>query len=316
MRTDDRTFNETGLPRQWRGCCLSLGNFDGVHLGHLSLLERLAAMSRRHGTEGVVMTFHPHPAEVLGKKKPQRLLPIDDRVRLLLAQGADRVWVVPFSPEFAAITAPVLVQKLLAGLEIQGMVVGPDCRFGRGRKGDGALLARYAAREGFDFEELSPLEVDGDRVSSSLVRELLQQGKVQRAAMMLGRGYRVKGEVIHGVKMGRKLGFPTANLSLFEDVLAPAEGIYVIRLRIGVDPEVAPAREGVVSIGTRPTFEKVGLLAVEAHLFDFNDSIYGQTVTMEFLKKIRNQQRFDSVEELKEAIENDIRFAREYFLPS
>ena len=313
----DRVFRGTTAPAHWRGCCLSMGNFDGVHLGHLSLLKSLAAMSRRHGTKGVAMTFHPHPAEVLGSKKPRRLLPIDDRLRLLLAQGADRVWVVPFTPGFAAITAPVLVERLLvAGLEVRGVVVGPDCRFGQGRRGDGALLARYAAKGSFELEVLSPLEIDGDRVSSSLVRELLLQGRVMRAAKMLGRDYRVKGEVIHGVKLGQKLGFPTANLSLFEDVLVPAEGIYVIRLRIGADPEAATAREGVVSIGTRPTFESAGEVAVEAHLFDFADSIYGEVVTMEFLKHIRNQQRFDTVDDLKKAIENDIRFAREYFLPS
>ncbi len=310
----DRLHRGTTAPAHWRGCCLSLGNFDGVHLGHRALLESLAAMSRRRGTKGVVMTFHPHPAEVMGKKKPRRLLPLDDRIRLLLAMGADGVWVRPFDREVASMSADMFIEEhLLAGLEIQGMVVGPDCRFGAGRKGDGRMLARYAADGGFDLEELSPLEIDGDRVSSSLVRELLIQGKVQRAAMMLGRDYRVKGEVIHGVKMGRKLGFPTANLSLFEDVLTPAEGIYVIQLRIGADPEAATALKGVVSIGRRPTFESGGKVAVEAHLFDFSDSIYGETVTMEFLRHIRGQQRFDGVAALKEAIESDIRFARAHF---
>jgi len=298
----------------WKGCCISIGNFDGVHLGHAELVNSLKEMSARHGTVGVVMTFYPHPAVVIRGKVPKRLLPIDDRVRMLLALGAGAVWVVPFHSGLARVSAGEFIEEiLLKKLKISGIVVGPDFRFGANREGDSRLLAQYGERHRFDLKIVSPFLVDGLRVSSSELRRLLLEGKVEPAGALLGRNYRVKGTVVHGMKMGSRIGFPTANIRLSDDVLTPANGIYVIRLRIGGTPSESRPYDGVANIGTRPTLESDGAVSVEAHLFGIDRPLYGEAVTMEFLKRIRDETRFDSLEQLVAAIELDVRTAREYF---
>lgn len=297
----------------WRGCCISIGNFDGIHLGHLQLLDALRAMKERHGGPGVVVTFHPHPAEVLGHKKPQRLLPIDDRVRMLLANGADAVWVIPFSREFGQVPAGDFIARTLSQkLAVKGVVVGPDCRFGANREGDAGLLALHGARAGFEVEVVPPFELDGERISSTLVRRLLLEGKVERAGTLLGRPYRMKGEVVRGMQMGTRLGFPTANLCLAEELLLPAKGIYLIRVRLGDEPVSSPPLEGVANVGTRPTMDD-GDILVEAHLFEVRRPLYGEQITIEFIKRLRDELKFDSLQALKEAIARDVRVARDWF---
>ena len=297
----------------WRGCCISIGNFDGVHLGHMQLLHALGAMKKRFGCPGVVLTFHPHPAEVLSNKRPRRLLPIEDRARMLLARGADAVWIIPFSEEFGRQPADRFIREvLMEQLAVRGVVVGPDCRFGADRKGDSGLLKLHGEKVGFEVAVVPPLDVDGNRVSSTLVRNLLGEGSVEQAGKLLGRPYRTKGEVVRGMQVGTKLGFPTANLELGDDVLLPARGIYLIRVRLGERPGASPALAGVANVGTRPTVDD-GALLVEAHLFDVDRPLYGEHVTLEFLKRVRDELRFDSLEELKEAIARDVRFARDWF---
>lgn len=297
----------------WRNVCLTIGNFDGVHLGHQQLVHELRRMSQRKGTQGVALTFFPHPAEVLTAGRPQRLLPLEDRIRMLLSVGATGAWVLPFDRKLSSLSAERFVEDvLLSRSAISGLVVGPDFRFGANREGDSALLAWFGERKGFEVSVVPPLEVDGMRVSSSFIRRLLMEGKVADATRMLGRTYRVKGTVVRGKQVGTSLGFPTANLCLSDDVLVPANGIYVIRMRIGRTPSESIPLDGVANVGHRPTLDN-GPLQVEAHLFGIERPLYGEVVTLEFLERIRDERRFGTLEELRAAIRQDVERARRYF---
>jgi len=267
-------------------------------------------MADRHAAPALAVTFHPHPAEVLANKAPRRLMPIDDRVKALLAAGMDAVWVVPFTRELATVSAEEYIEETLLGqLSMCGFVAGPDTRFGARRAGGADLLREYARRFGFDLEVLSPFELRGERVSSTAIRSLLDSGDMGRVAEWLGHPYRLKGKVAHGMKVGRKLGFPTANLDVGRDILIPAKGIYVVRVRLGQKTHDAPPLDGVANVGTRPTLDD-GPLAVEAHLFDFEEDIYGQAITIELLLRLRDEEKYDSVAELKAAIADDVRMAK------
>lgn len=294
----------------WAGCAIALGNFDGVHLGHRELLGRLRKMADRHNAIALAVTFHPHPAEVLANKQPRRLMPIEDRVSALLAAGVDAVWVVPFTHALATISAERYIEEtLLQRLSMCGFVAGPDTRFGARRAGGAELLKQYAERVGFDLEVLTPFEMNGERISSSAIRSLLEAGDMGRAAAWLGHPYRLKGRVVRGMQFGRKLGFPTANLELGTDILVPAKGIYIVRVRLGNDTENAPPIDGVANVGTRPTIDD-GPLMVEAHLFDIDEDLYGRPITIELLLRLRDEEKYDSLEELIAAIAEDVRMAR------
>lgn len=294
----------------WAGCAIALGNFDGVHLGHRELLGRLRKMADRHNAIALAVTFHPHPAEVLANKQPRRLMPIEDRVSALRAAGVDAVWVVPFTHALATISAERYIEEtLLQRLSMCGFVAGPDTRFGARRAGGAELLKQYAERVGFDLEVLTPFEMNGERISSSAIRSLLEAGDMGRAAAWLGHPYRLKGRVVRGMQFGRKLGFPTANLELGTDILVPAKGIYIVRVRLGNDTENAPPIDGVANVGTRPTIDD-GPLMVEAHLFDIDEDLYGRPITIELLLRLRDEEKYDSLEELIAAIAEDVRMAR------
>ncbi len=297
----------------WVGCAVALGNFDGVHLGHRELLESLRQMADRHNAPALAVTFHPHPAEVLANKQPRRLMPIEDRIKALLAAGMDGVWVVPFTRELATISAERYIEEVLLGqLSMCGFVAGPDTRFGARRAGGAELLREYAARSGFDLVVLEPFELNGERISSTAIRALLDGGDMARVAKWMGHPYRLKGKVVHGMQVGRKLGFPTANLEVGRDILIPATGIYVVRVRMGLDAQHAPPLDGVANVGNRPTLDD-GPLAVEAHLFDVDEDLYGQPITIELLLRLRDEEKYASVDELKSAIADDVRMARAWF---
>lgn len=301
---------------EWRGCCLSIGNFDGVHLGHAALLSSLRPLADRHGARAVVLTFDPHPAQLVSDKPLLRLLPVEDRVRMLLTRGADAVWLARFDTALAQLTAEEFVRQILVErLGIRGLVVGPDFRFGAGRAGDCALLSRLAPGAGFELEAVSPVLVNGIRVSSSAIRTALAEGRVADAARLLGRPYRLKGTVRHGQRIGTRIGFPTANIAPSGEVLIPANGVYVIRARVGDDPASARPLDGVASVGTRPTFADAAGSApvtVEAHLFDVREELYDRAAAIEFLHRLRDERRFDSPEALVHQIRVDVAAAREF----
>lgn len=221
MGSRDKQVVRGNVPHpDWVGSCVTIGNFDGVHRGHQELVARMRKMADQHGVPGVAMTFYPHPAEVLAGREVTRILPIEDRIGKLLAAGVDGVWVVPFTREFSTLEPETFVENFLVrSLEARGVVIGPDFRFGKGRRGDGELMTRHAQLAGFELVQLDPHEVNGVRISSSQIREVLKRGDVEHAALLLGNPFRVKGEVVHGEGRGRHIGFPTANVAPYDKTM-------------------------------------------------------------------------------------------------
>ena len=302
-----KIYHQTELPlRPWRNPVLTVGNFDGVHLGHRKILERVVQRARQVGGEAVVATFYPHPARILRPDRaPLPLISLQDRLAALEAAGAEGLWVIPFDAEFAALEAEDFIRTCLVGrVGVQGLVLGPDARFGRSRMGNPDMLQLLGQTHDFFVEVVPDVDIDGERISSTRIRQVVSEGRVDHAARLLGRPYQLRGEVVLGHRRGRKLGFPTANLAV-EDLLLPGNGIYACRARVGARPDESEEIECVTSVGVRPTFDN-GPVTVEAHLLDFEENIYGHLVTLEFVKKLRDERRFPSAEALVEAMFRDV----------
>ena len=289
------------------GCVATIGNFDGVHAGHQAVLERLRAVGWRHQLPAVVITFEPYPAEYFqGEGAPARLTSLREKWRLVRDLGADRLICLHFNGRLANMSAADFVDDILVRqLGIRHLIVGDDFRFGRGREGDFAFLRQAGDRHGFDVESTPTYELDGERVSSTRVRCALAEGRLDEAERLLRRPYAVTGRVVHGDKLGRQLGYPTANLRFRRP--PPLRGIFAVEVE-GVDG----SRFGVASLGTRPTVEGTRTL-LEVYLFDFSAELYGQVITVVFRRLLREERRFDSVDALAEQIGRDADAAREYF---
>lgn len=289
----------------WPASAVALGNFDGVHLGHQELVRQLLARARSAGLPAVALTFDPHPLAVLAPERaPVPLTTLDDRAALLQAAGLDGVAVLPFTPELARHTAGDFVREQLAGwLGARWIAVGEGFRFGRGRSGDAALLAREGAQLGFELLVVPPVLESDEPVSSTRVREALSRGAVDVAARLLGRPHRVMGPVVVGAQRGRGLGFPTANLAP-PAVALPADGVYAGRAVLATGPWPA-----VINVGRRPTFDH-GALRLEAHLLDWQGDLYGRELGIEFVARLRGEQRFDGPAALRSQIERDAAQAR------
>ena len=289
------------------GCVATIGNFDGVHAGHQAVLERLRKVGRRHNLPIVVITFEPYPAEYFqGEGAPARLTSLREKWRLVRDLGADRLICLHFNGQLANMSAAGFVDDILVRqLGIRHLIVGDDFRFGRGREGDFAFLRQAGAKYGFDVESMPTYELDGERVSSTRVRCALANGRLDEAERLLLRPYAVTGRVVHGDKLGRQLGYPTANLRFRRP--PPLRGIFAVEVD-GVDG----ARFGVASLGTRPTVNGTRTL-LEVYLFDYAAELYGHVVTVVFRRLLREERRFDSVDALAEQIGRDAEAAREYF---
>jgi riboflavin kinase / FMN adenylyltransferase len=288
---------------------LTIGNFDGVHLGHQAMLKRLRVAAQRHGVPTAVLTFEPHPRELFTPDlAPARLTSIREKLELLRDQRIDQVHVARFNRAFAAMTPQRFIDDLLVKrLKIRWLLVGDDFRFGAQRGGDLSLLQQAADRFGFTLESMQSIEVAGERVSSTGVREALANADFQRAARLLGRPYCISGRVAHGKKLGRQLGFPTANIALKRQ-RAPLNGIYAVKLH-GIDSTPLPA---VASLGVRPTVMAGAVPVLEIHVLDFNDEIYGRRVSVEFLQKLRDEEKYPDLESLRRQIALDVEQARHY----
>lgn len=292
-------------PPDARPGAVALGAFDGIHLGHRAILGRAVTLARERGLEALACTFEPHPLEVLQPDRaPRPITTLADRLELIAETGIDTAVVVAFTRAIAALEPEAFVRDALAGtLRAREIVVGFNHRFGRGARGDARLLETLGPSLGFRTHVVAPLEVDGVPVSSSEIRAALGRGDLERAARLLGRPYALGGEVVHGAGRGRTLGFPTANVRM--DLRLPlAPGVYACRARVG------PAEyRAVVNAGVRPTFGETEL-AVEAHLLDFSGDLYGQRIHLTFLRRLREERRFPSVEALREQIAADVAAAR------
>jgi len=291
--------------RRLRAPTLTLGNFDGVHRGHQEIIHRLVEAARADGGQALVLTFHPHPGQVLHPAHPPRLV-MDWRTRVahLGDLGVDAVVVQRFNRRFAALTAEEFVRHwLVEGLGVRRIVVGHRVGFGHNRSGTAEVLRRLGADWGFDVEIVGPIEVAGMLVSSSAVRQAISEGAFDRARILLGRPHSVIGRVIHGHHRGRMLGFPTANLRVAGLVLPP-DGVYAVRAHVG-----AIGSQGVANLGFNPTFQDHER-SLEVHLFDVNADLYGKRLEVTFVHRLRGEKRFETVQALVAQIGRDTAAAR------
>ena len=287
---------------------VTIGNFDGIHLGHQAMLARLTARAASVGAAPAVLTFEPHPREIFSPDSaPTRLTSLREKLEILRGLGVAHVHVCRFTKPFAALSAEDFVRRILVeGLQARYVLVGDDFRFGAKRAGDFALLKQLGEKYGFEAESLHTVEAAGQRASSTAVRDALAAGDMATAAQMLGRPYSISGRVVGGDQLGRKIGYPTANIQLKHN-RPPLKGIFAVRVQ-GLD---APDWPGVASLGTRPTVHANGRPTLEVHLFNFDQSIYRRHLRVEFLHKLRDEAKFPSLEALIAQIDEDARQARE-----
>jgi riboflavin kinase/FMN adenylyltransferase len=312
----ERWNDLAAVPPDAGPCVVTLGNFDGVHAGHRAVLTRLVERARAENARAVAVTFDPHPLRVLHPDRaPELITGLDQRLELVGAVGLDAVLVMPFTHELAQWTPEEFVSRVFVDvLHARAVVLGRDSRFGRRNAGDVETMRALGERFGFAVEVVDDLapSAGGRRWSSSWVRELLQHGDVDAAAGVLGRPHRVTGEVVHGDHRGRELGYPTANLSPQSEGLVPADGVYAGWLLRAALPEGHPDRllPAAVSIGTNPTFHGTGR-RVEAYVLDRTDlDLYGETVTLELVGRLRPTLRFDDVQELVDQMALDVEECR------
>lgn len=287
---------------------VTLGNFDGIHLGHRALIGGAVSDSKRFAVPSIVLTFEPHPLRVLAPgRAPKLVLTHKDKMQLLQDLGVDIVVVQHFDLAFAKLSAEEFVKDLLVRrLKAKKLWVGKDLRFGQGRKGGVEDLIRWGRDFSFEVAVVDPILVNGERVSSSRIRDLVGEGRVDEVRPLLGRYHFVSGRIVEGHRRGRGLGFPTANLAARTEVL-PSDGIYATLFHLG-----ARALLSVSSIGLNPTFG-AGPRTVESYILNFEDDIYGESVRLSFIKRIRDEMKFSSAEELVAQIREDVRSAKTIF---
>ncbi len=289
---------------------VTIGNFDGLHRGHQAMLARLKEEAARRNLPSCVLTFEPHPREFFSPANaPARLSSLREKAELIRAAGIDRLHVCRFNQSFSALSPERFIETVLVGtLQAKWILVGDDFRFGAKRAGDFALLKQAGLSLGFETAFLPTVEINGERSSSTAVREALAAGDMAGAAQLLGRPYSISGHVVHGDKLGRELGFPTANIQLQHN-RPPLAGIFVVEVcGIGGAP-----LQGVASLGTRPTVKENGRPTLEAFIFDFSGELYGRRLRVDFLKKLRDEEKYPSLDALVTQINQDVNNARSFF---
>lgn len=301
----------TQLESLKKGCVLTIGNFDGLHLGHQAVIDKLVNQGQYLGLPVVVIIFEPQPLEYfLGDNAPSRLMRLREKVLQFSQLSINKLLILPFNRHFADYDAHLFIKELLVQtLKVKHLVIGDDFHFGKARQGNFALLKAKGQHFGFKVENTKSYQQQGMRISSTLIRDALSAGHLQHAKQMLGRDYSICGRVIHGDKRGKTLGFPTANIQLLRKN-APIKGVFAITLT-GIDHREI---QGIANIGTRPTFEGDSKIILEAHLFAFNQDIYGTYVEVHFKHKIRDEMRFQTLAQLKVQIEKDIITTKQFFM--
>lgn len=287
---------------------LTIGNFDGVHLGHQALLTRLLGEAKSRGLLSAVVIFEPHPREFFTPEQaPARLTSLREKLELLAELGVDRVHICRFNTQFAQMSANNFIDALHKNLAVKYILIGDDFKFGSGRSGDFGLIEKIAGQQGFKVEAMHSVLFDGIRVSSTAVRTALAAGHMRAASRFLGRPYSISGRVVHGGKLGREIGFPTANVQMKHN-RPPLTGIFVVR----VTGDHLPPLHGAASLGVRPTVHTNGRAVLEVHLLDFAQEIYGQHLRVEFLHKLRNEEKYPDLPSLIQQIALDVEHTRKW----
>ena len=285
---------------------IAAGVFDGMHPGHRAVLQAAMDAAALAGGTAVALTFDPHPSKVLRPQNAVRLLTCTrHKIRLMEELGITAVLIIPFDKVFAEMEAEDFLRQLVSGSRrLLRICVGTGWRFGHHRRGDAELLRRIGPGLGFETTEVDPVEVDGTMVSSTLIRQLVEAGDLVAVRRFLGRNYSVLGTVMHGDGLGKKLGFPTANLAVQNEQFPP-DGVYSVGVRLG-----ASLISGVANIGSRPTVKTTGQRLLEVHLIDFSGDLYGQDIEAKFLRFIRPEQKFSGIQALREQIARDVESVR------
>lgn len=302
-------FFDTGHLPGFKNAVVTIGTFDGVHLGHQKILQTVIDEARAVQGESMVITFDPHPRKLLFPEKELKILtPLQEKLALISSIGIHHIVVVPFTKEFSSLSAQQYIQDFLIGkFHPHTIVIGYDHHFGNDRKGNIRLLEKEQTVYGYKLIEIPEQVVDEASISSTKIRNALLNGNVQESAAMMGRYYRIKGTVIKGNQLGRTIGYPTANLRLLdENQLLPAIGIYCVQVRYGNF-----LYGGMLSIGHNPTVTQEKSIKIEVHIFEFHKEIYGEEIELVFIDKMRNEEKFSSVEELKMQLKKDEVAARE-----
>ena len=283
----------------------TIGNFDGVHIGHKKILTAIKKEAKQQGLSSCVITFHPHPQKVLQNIDIPLLVPIRERLKLLEEQGIDVVACYTFTKDIAKISAQDFVTDILVGkLNLKHLIVGPDFSFGRKREGNLSLLNKMGSEYGFDTEVVETALLDGEIVSSTSIRNLVREGNLIKAGKFLGYNFYIEGQVKEGERRGRQIGFPTANLETDWDIL-PKVGVYATLANVD-----GTKHQSITNIGFRPTFGHSELL-IETHIFDFNQDIYKKRIKVEFVDRVRDEQKFNGPEALVEQIKKDVEKVKE-----
>ena len=285
----------------------TIGNFDGVHVGHAHILEKLVSVAKERKLLAAVMIFEPQPLEYFSADSaPPRISTLREKLERFREIGVDAVFVIPFDSEFSSLSADAFIDRYLVELlPVEWLLVGDDFRFGKGRAGDFRVLRERGQEQGFEVEATDSITVAGVRVSSSVIREALKSGDFQKSQEFLGRSYNITARVVRGNALGRTFGFPTANLGL-KNLSSPLSGIYLVRV---VGDEIVE-RYGLASIGSRPTIELNGSIKVEIFILDFDGDLYGKKITVTVLSKLRDEKQFASVDEMITAMKMDKANAR------
>lgn len=288
---------------------VTIGNFDGVHLGHQALLDELRAVAQQRGLKTAVVIFEPHPREFFTPQQaPVRLTSLREKLEQFREMNVDRVHVCRFNAHFAKMSAEDFMHALSEKMHAKFVLIGDDFRFGSGRVGDFALMEKVGLQRGFSVRAMHSVLHGGVRVSSTAIRAALADGRVRLARNYLGRPYSISGRVVHGDATGRKLGFPTANLQLKHNQ-PPLKGIYVVE----VHSDGLGVLQGVASLGVRPTVKQDAKPVLEVHLFEFDRQIYGRHLRVEFLEKLRDEEKYPSLEALTRQIALDVENAKQWF---
>lgn len=291
---------------------VTIGTFDGVHLGHQKIIDQLNLEAEKIGGESVLLTFDPHPRIVLFPQNHnvQLIQTLDEKFQVLDKFNLKNVVLVPFTKEFSELSAIDFVDQILVGnLKAKKVVIGYDHQFGRNREGNIEFLKSVSEKYGFEVIEISAKSIDEINISSTKIRDSLLRGDVGTAKLFLSRPYEISGTVIQGNQLGRTIGFPTANIRVDSDLkLIPSNGVYAVRVKIFDELHF-----GVLNIGTKPTVNQTNEKSIEVYIFDFDSEIYGEFISLFFEKQIRNEEKFANLDELKKAISNDEVICRQYF---